>query len=220
MRPHRFGAGKALRLVHRRPEGQRHDRSHPGHRHQPTAQLVIADLVENHFVQLRELLAHDPSHREQGDDNHLQRRLPGHQLLDPGLEVPRADHPTLSPKLRNVPRSSFSMSCSLSRSSLRLVSNMRACWLARVFTCTGLYSPTRIICAIPRASLRSLLFTCCAFRTAFMWRVSTQMTGSSAFANPFTSHCDNGPASSPIRAYSRPAPFKKPMMASGSVATL
>ena len=112
------------------------------------------------------------------------------------------------------------MSCSLSRSSLRLVSSMRSCWLARVFTCTGLYSPTRIICAIPRASLRSLLFTCWAFSTAFMWRVSTQITGSPASANPFTSHCDSGPASSPIRAYSSPALFKKAMMASGSVATL
>src|SRR3954463_13016183 len=52
MRPHRLGAGKALRLVHRRPESQRHNRSNPRHRHQPTAQLGAANLVENHFVQL------------------------------------------------------------------------------------------------------------------------------------------------------------------------
>jgi hypothetical protein len=43
----------------------------PRHCHQPTTQLVTADLVENHCVQLRESLPQHPSHREQGDDNHL-----------------------------------------------------------------------------------------------------------------------------------------------------
>jgi hypothetical protein len=46
MRSHRLGAGKALGLVNRRPEGQRHDRSKPRRRHQSTAQLVAADLVQ------------------------------------------------------------------------------------------------------------------------------------------------------------------------------
>jgi hypothetical protein len=61
-----------------------------------------------------------------------------------------------------------------SRSSLRDVSSIRSSWLASVFTCTALYNPTRIICAIPRASLRSLLFTCWARGTAFM-RVSLRI---------------------------------------------
>src|SRR6266851_3260520 len=34
---------------------------------------------------------------------------------------------------------------------------MRCSWATSVFTCTGLNRPTRIICAIPRASLRSVL---------------------------------------------------------------
>src|SRR6266851_9984702 len=38
---------------------------------------------------------------------------------------------------------------------------MRCSWATSVFTCTGLNRPTRIICAIPRASLRSVLLICC-----------------------------------------------------------
>src|SRR6266699_1671582 len=76
---------------------------------------------------------------------------------------------------------------------------MRCCWATSVFTCTGLNRPTRIICAIPRASLRSVLLICCAVSKAFMCRVSTQITGRSAAVNAFTSHCDSGPASIPIR---------------------
>ncbi len=48
------------------------------------------------------------------------------------------------------------------------------------------------------ASLRSFLLIC-AFSTACMCRVSTQITGNSASARALNSHCDNGPASSPIR---------------------
>src|SRR6516225_1737342 len=65
------------------------------------------------------------------------------------------------------------MSCSFSSNSFRDVSSIRSCWLTSVFTCIGLYNPTRIICPIPRESLRSLLFTCWALSTAFIWRVST-----------------------------------------------
>lgn len=59
-----------------------------------------------------------------------------------------------------------------------------------IVTCTGRYSPTHIICAIPRASLRSVLLIC-AFSTACMCRVSTHTTGSSASARALNS-TDNG----------------------------
>jgi hypothetical protein len=49
-----------------------------------------------------------------------------------------------------------------------------------------------------RASLRSVLLIC-AFSTARMCRVSTQITGKSASASALNSHCDSGPASNPIR---------------------
>ena len=71
----------------------------------------------------------------------------------------------------------------LACNSCRLVSNIRRFWLASVLTCTCRYSPTRIICAMPRASLRSLLLSC-ADSAAFICRVSTQITGKPASANP------------------------------------
>src|ERR1700693_3228182 len=76
---------------------------------------------------------------------------------------------------------------------------MRCSWATSVFTCTRLHKATRLICAIPRASLRPFLLICCAVSKAFMCRVSTQITGSSAAVNALTSHCDSGPASIPIR---------------------
>src|SRR5436305_14970396 len=51
---------------------------------------------------------------------------------------------------------------------------------------------------MPRASLRSVLLIC-AFNTACMCRVSTQITGKPASASALNSHCDSGPASNPIR---------------------
>src|SRR5437763_1478840 len=44
---------------------------------------------------------------------------------------------------------------------------------------------------MPRASLRSVLLIC-AFSTACMCRVSTQIAGKPASARTLNSHCDNG----------------------------
>ena len=106
--------------------------------------------------------------------------------------------PTLSPKLRNSPRMSFSMAIALSCKSLRAVSRARRFWLVSVLTCTGRNRLTRIIWAMPRASMRSDLFGC-AFKNALVCRVSTQVTGNPASTRPLNSHCDSGPASNPIR---------------------
>src|SRR6478672_3623644 len=59
--------------------------------------------------------------------------------------------------------------------------------------------PARIICAMPRASLRSVLLIC-AFSTACMCRVSTQTTGNSASARALNSHCDSGFQPNPFEA--------------------
>ena len=53
---------------------------------------------------------------------------------------------------------------------------------------------------------------CCAVSKAFMCRVSTQITGSSAAINPLTSHCDSGPASIPIRPEDTPSEVRTAMM--------
>src|SRR5437868_710262 len=86
-------------------------------------------------------------------------------------------------------------------------------------TCTGRYRPTRIICAMPRASLRSLLLIC-ADSAAFICRVSTQITGKRASANALYSHCDNGPASRPMRSMASASSVRTARISAGLVATL
>src|ERR1700738_4894296 len=61
--------------------------------------------------------------------------------------------------MRNKPRISFSIARAFSWSIFRAARSALRFWLASVLTCTGWNKPTRIICAIPRASLRSLLLT-------------------------------------------------------------
>ena len=85
---------------------------------------------------------------------------------------------------------------------------MRCFWLVKVFTCTGRYRPTRIICAMPRASLRSVLLRW-ADSAAFMCRVSTQTTGRPASAKAPYSHCENAPASSPMRSIASVSSFSR-----------
>jgi hypothetical protein len=72
---------------------------------------------------------------------------------------------------------------SFSTSSLRAVSSARTSCASSVLTCTGLNQPSRISCAMPRASFRSV-FTVIAFSAALTWRVA----GSPASTNPACSH--------------------------------
>ena len=55
---------------------------------------------------------------------------------------------------------------------------------------------------------------------AFTWRVSSSTTSSPAFVRPACSHCDSGPASSPIRVTTQPSWSKNRISASGSLRTL
>jgi hypothetical protein len=77
----------------------------------------------------------------------------------------------------------------------------------------------RISCAIPRASFRSV-FTVIALSAALTWRVSIKIAGSPASTSPACSHCDNGPASSPMRVNLRPLRSKNATRASRSLCTL
>ena len=72
---------------------------------------------------------------------------------------------------------------------------------------------------MPRASLRSV-FTTIADNAAFTWRVSSSTASKPASPTPACSHCDKGPASSPISVTSMPRPRNQAISASGSLATL
>jgi len=82
-------------------------------------------------------------------------------------------------------------------------------WETSVFTCTGLNRR-------PASSARSRAhhcgpscYFCCAVSKAFMCRVSTQITGSSAAVNALTSHCDSGRLRSRFRRRSHRAKVRR-----------
>ena len=171
-------------------------------------------------MQDAELLAKCPSDNEQRFD---QRRQVG-QVLDSflmrasNLTVPTM--PTLRPKLRRVPRRSLSMAIAFTAQQLgdgSAASAVSDCVTS--VTCTGRSSPTRIIWAMPRASLRSVLLIC-AFNTARMCRVSTQITGKPASASALNSHCDSGSSFRSNAPEAAGGALQHRQHASGSLATL
>src|SRR6516165_6730809 len=200
----RPGMDEALRLIDRRTVSQRYHCADPWGGHQPPAHQVGTDHVEQHLVQHGELLAHDPADAEQRLDNHGQPRKARDEFADPRLVSTATDDAYFQTEIAQ---------------RAAVVSSIRCSWATSVFTCTGLNRPTRIICAIPRASLRSVLLICCAVSKAAMCRVSTQITGSSAATNALTSHCDSGPASIPIRPKDTSSEVRTAMISAGSVCT-
>jgi hypothetical protein len=100
----------------------------------------------------------------------------------------------------------------------RATSKSRSSWLAALLMCTGRNQPVRIICAMPRASLRSVLLRIAASAVC-MCRVSTHTTGKPALPSPSCSHDDIGPASCPTRSKVRPVLPSQAAMTSGSVAS-
>jgi hypothetical protein len=127
--------------------------------------------------------------------------------------------PTFSPKPRKIPRRLFSTSRSFDCTSLRAVKTARVSCAPIDLQCTGRNQPSRISCAIPRASLRSD-FTGMALNASRTCRVSSNSTASPAFFIAAYSHCDRGPASSPIRSTAKPSDRNQAISASGSLATL
>ncbi len=65
MRADRPGVNEALRLIDGSPVGQRDNHADARCCHEPSANRVMADRVEQHFVEDRELLAHHSPDREQ-----------------------------------------------------------------------------------------------------------------------------------------------------------
>ena len=126
--------------------------------------------------------------------------------------------PTFRPKPRSTPRRLFSMSRSLNFNSLRAGRTARISCASIDLQCTGRNQPSRISCAIPRASLRSD-FTGIALKASRTCRVSRSSTAKPASRRAAYSHCDKGPASSPIRSSSGPCDRNQAISASGSLAT-
>ena len=91
--------------------------------------------------------------------------------------------PTFSPASRNNARTPFSTSRRLLSTIRRAVSSARQERQDGFFTCTARYQPVRTIWAIPRASLRSVLFGIAPI-AAFAWRASMQIATIPASVRP------------------------------------
>src|SRR5262249_40249036 len=180
-RPHRLGLPETGRRIDRDAIGERDNRADTRDRHQAPAHIIVPDDGQQAPRKNAKFLANDrPDNNKRSNKHGKMGSLSTSSLIRASnFIVPIM--PTLRPKLRRLARSSFSMAMAFDCSSLRWVSSTRSFWLRNVFTCTGRYSTARIICAMPRASLRSVLLLC-AFSTARMWRVSTQITGKPASA--------------------------------------
>ncbi len=115
------------------------------------------------------------AHLQQRRGNRLQCRMTFNKLADPcRIGAPRR-RPGLRPKPRRMPRMLISMSWSLPRMSMRAVSRARTSWAGTDLQWTDLNQPSRINCAMPRASFLSV-FTGIVLKAARTCRVSISST--------------------------------------------
>src|SRR3954470_13158202 len=126
---------------------------------------------------------------------------------------------SLRPKLRRSPRRLKPTSLAWRIRSWRADRRALASCAGSDLTCTARYQPVRTACAMPRASLRSVLLGM-ALRVAFRCRVSRQTTGRPSPVRPACSHCERGPASRPTRTSGPGAAARALAKLSGSLATL
>src|SRR3712207_4379726 len=157
------------------------------------------------------------------DHTTFSRRSPGlalaGSLADACLEPPRRDLAELEAEAaQDAPRTELEVVqpglhclCATSKARISCTGNVSA-W-------TGRNQPMRSICAMPRASLRSVLIVI-APSAAFTCRVSSRTASNPASVRPACSHRDRGPASRPTRVNTRPLYRRYPTGASGSLATL
>ena len=142
---------------------------------------------------------------DQSENRHLKFSMPpGHMKRHSPCASPHRP----SDQSRAGSRTLDSMSISRPRSCLRATNSARTSCEPIDLACTGRNQPIRISWASPRASLRSV-FTIIADNAAFTCRVSSRRVSNPARFSPACSHCDNGPASSPIRFTAKPSDAKK-----------
>src|SRR5215469_15686793 len=136
-----------------------------------------ADRVEQHLVQHGELLAHDPADAEQRLGDRGQPRKARDEFADPRLVSTATDDAYFQTEIAqraaqirlDVQQLALKQLAAGQQYALFLGNQrLHMHWLEQA---------DRIICAIPRASFRSVLLICCAVSKAFMCRVSTQITG-------------------------------------------
>src|SRR4051812_8825422 len=146
--------------------------------------------------------------------------MPGNQLLDPGRKTPLAHLADLQPE---AAQNAADAELHIAQLALQELApdqrRARTSWASADLQWTGRNQPMRSSWAMPRASLRSVL-TIIADSAALPCRVSSSPVPNPASLSPACSHCDRGPASSPMRVTGTLSWPKKRTSASGSLATL
>src|SRR5262245_13189299 len=217
-RSYRLRLRDPARIVHRRLEGNCHQRTNARHCHQPSADRVFTNNREHSLVQFLVLRLQSCARRKHRLSNALQHGMACHQFPNPRFKrFARHLSDLQAEAAQDSPNAQFHVQ---QPSQKLLARNQQRPDLPRSNR-FGVYRPEpsiRISCASPRASLRSV-FTVIADNAAFTCRVSSRTASNPARISPACSHCDNGPASSPISFTGEPSPLKKETRASGSLAT-
>ena len=94
----RLGFREPPGVIHPRTAGQRHQRAHARHRHQPPADLVLLDDHQHLAMQLGEFAPHRLARRQQRLDDLLQHGVPGSQLPDARRQLAAAHVADLQPE--------------------------------------------------------------------------------------------------------------------------
>src|SRR5215212_4785350 len=189
--------GEALRRIHDTDVGERDQDTNTGCGHQPPRRLVLPGHGHEPAAEHRDLLADGLPGRQQRP-SHLLQGPARDQRPHPLGEGPPPPLPAIRPKGLRTPRIWLARSTRMRTSCARVVSRERTRWLSTLLTATSRYQPVRTICARPRASLRSDLFSCKA-SAALACRASRQTTGRPAFLSSCQCQADMGPLSRPMR---------------------
>src|SRR5437899_876247 len=194
---HASRSRKPCRIVNRCLEGERCDRAHTRHGHEPAGLRITASQFCNLTVKFPDLLLDGVACFEQRPDRSYQLG----PILDHSARTAKTlnvARPITRPRFLKRPRTWFSRSRLILTSSARLASSALTEWLSISLTCTSLNQPVCVMRAIPTASLRSLLLIC-ILSTALAWRASMQITGRPSCLSSVHSHVAVGPVSRPIR---------------------
>ena len=175
--------------------------------HRPNALLETPELAQRHFAY---------SQQRFGDDCKFECSLTSSLIRS--AKLVGVVFPTFRPNPRSTPRRLISTSRSFASIRVRVVNIARVSCAEIDLQCTGRNQPIRISSAMPRASLRSV-FTGIVLNALRTCRVSNSSTGRPACFIAANSHCDRGPASSPIRVIARPRLPNHAISASGSLVT-
>src|SRR5215470_2863361 len=151
---------EARRIFDRGGIGQRNQRADAGDRRQSSHVVVGTGSLAHQTVEHGELLPRHQQHDQhrlddRGEHGVLYDPLSYHRVEPSALSLAQDDAECLeNPRMQFVSLTFCVTSCA------RATSMARVAWVSMLLTAISRYQPTRTICAIPWASLASVLLIC------------------------------------------------------------